>query len=119
YPWPALAKQRVIHDSVGSESLVIFYQPGTLSALDDSRIERSRAVGATGVFSRLLDGQTLTFEPTVAGFRDLDGGTAWDLLGRGVPGPMAGRRLRPIPHVDVFWFAWAAFNPTTGLHPAP
>jgi hypothetical protein len=119
YPWPVLAAQRVIHDRVGAESLVVLYQPGALSALDDARIERSRAVGATGVFSRVLDGKTLTFEPTAAGFRDRETGTIWDLLGRGGTGPMAGRRLRPIPHVDAFWFAWAAFNPITGLHPAP
>jgi hypothetical protein len=119
YPWPVLAGQRVIHDSVGGESLVILYQPGTLSALDDARIGRSRAVGATGVFSRLLDGRTLTFVPTAAGFRDRETGTTWDLLGRGVKGPVAGHRLRPIPHVDAFWFAWAAFNPTTMLHPGP
>ncbi len=119
YPWPVLAKQRVIHDSVGGESLVILYQPGTLSALDDARIERSRPVGATGVFSRILDGKSLTFEPTAAGFRDRETGTTWDLLGRGAGGPLAGRRLRPVPHVDAFWFAWAAFNPTTTLHPVP
>ena len=119
YPWPLLAEQRVIHDSVGGESLVILYRPGTLSALDDRRIERSRAVGATGVFSRVLDGRTLTFEPTTAGFRDRETGTTWDLLGRAGTGSMAGRRLRPLPHVDAFWFAWAAFNLTTALHRMP
>lgn len=116
YPWPMLATQRVVHDTVGNESLVIFYRPGTLSALDDARIERSRAVGATAVFSRMLDGRTLTFEPVAAGFKDRGTATTWDLLGRGVTGPMAGRRLRAIPHVDAFWFAWAAFNPTTILY---
>jgi hypothetical protein len=119
YPWPVLAEQRVIHDRVGAESLVILYQPGTLSALDDSRIERSRAVGATGVFSRVLEGKTLTFQSVAAGFRDRETGTTWDLLGRAGKGPLAGRHLRPIPHVDAFWFAWAAFNPTTALHPEP
>jgi hypothetical protein len=119
YPWSILARERVLHDTVGSESLVVFYLPGALSALDDARIERSRAVGATGVFSRNLGVKVLTFEFTAAGFADRETGTIWDLLGRGVKGPIAGRRLRPIPHVDAFWFAWAAFYPKTILHTAP
>jgi hypothetical protein len=119
YPWPLLAARGVLHDTVAGEALVILFQPGTLSALDDARIERSRAVGATAVFSRLLDGKTLTFEPTPAGFRDCETGTSWTLLGHGVKGAMAGRQLRPVPHVDAFWFAWAAFYPATILHTAP
>jgi hypothetical protein len=33
-----------------------------------------------------------------------------------VKGPLAGRRLAAIPHVDAFWFAWAAFNPATSVY---
>ena len=119
YPWPRLAGLRVIHDTVAGESLVILYRPGTLSALDEARIERSRAIGATGVFGRILEGRTLTFEPAGTGFRDRETGTTWDLLGHARSGPLAGRRLRSIPHVDAFWFAWAAFHPETLLHTAP
>src|SRR5262249_61328662 len=70
YPWPVLAERRVVHDRLGDQELVILYQPGTLSALDDTEIKRSRSVGATGAFSRVIDGRTLTFEATVEGFRD-------------------------------------------------
>ncbi|MBI3827342.1 MAG: DUF3179 domain-containing protein [Candidatus Rokubacteria bacterium] len=119
YPWPILAERRVLHDAIDREALVIFFQPGALSALDDARIERSRAVGATAVYSRMLDGKSLTFEANEGGFRDRETGTTWNLLGRGVKGPLAGRRLRAIPHVDAFWFAWAAFHPTTILGTAP
>ncbi|MGH7342857.1 MAG: DUF3179 domain-containing protein, partial [Candidatus Rokuibacteriota bacterium] len=56
YPWPVLVEQRVVHDRLGDHALVILYQPGTLSALDDEDIKRSRAVGATAVFGRLVEG---------------------------------------------------------------
>ena len=119
YPWPILVERRVVHDRLGDHALVVFYQPGTLSALDDEEIRRSRAVGATGAFDRELDGRTLTFETTADGFRDRETGSTWTLLGHGVKGPLAGRRLTAVPHIDAFWFAWAAFNPATSVYGEP
>jgi Protein of unknown function (DUF3179) len=119
YPWPVLAERRVVHDRLGDRALVILYEPGTLSALDDEEIRRSRAVGATSAFDRVLDGRPLTFEPTAEGFRDRETGSAWTLLGHAVKGPLAGRRLTAVPHVDAFWFAWAAFNPATSIYGEP
>jgi hypothetical protein len=116
YPWPVLAERRVVHDRLGDQELVILYQPGALSALDDEEIKRSRAVGATGTFSRVLEGRALTFEATAEGFRDRETESTWTLLGHAVKGPLARRRLTPVPHVDAFWFAWAAFNPATSVY---
>ncbi len=119
YPWRILALRRVVHDTLGDERLVVFYAPGALSALDAAQMEDSRTVGATGVFSPVVGSRALTFEPVADGFRDRETGSTWNLLGRALTGPLAGRRLRPIPHVDAFWFAWAAFNPTTSIHDEP
>jgi hypothetical protein len=116
YPWPVLAERQVVHDRLGDQALVILYRPGALSALDDEEIQRSRAVGATSVFSRVLDGRALTFEALSQGFRDSETGSTWNLLGHATKGPLAGRRLTAVPHVDAFWFAWAAFNPATSLY---
>jgi hypothetical protein len=116
YPWPVLAERRVVHDRLGDQDLVILYQPGALSALDDEEIRRSRAVGATGAFHRVLDGRALTFETTAGGFRDRETGSTWTILGHAVKGPLAGRRLAALTHVDAFWFAWAAFNPATSVY---
>lgn len=116
YPWPALVKQGVVHDAAGVEPLVIFYQPGALSALDEPRIEQSRPVGATGVFSPMVAGRWLTFEPAGDGCRGRETGSVWNLLGHAVKGPLAGQRLRAIAHADAFWFAWAAFHPSTSIY---
>jgi hypothetical protein len=119
YPWPVLEKQGVLHDTAGGEPLVIFYRPGALSALDDSRMEQSRMIGATAVFSPVAAGKILTFEPVAEGFRDKQTGSLWSLLGYATKGPLAGKRLKPIQHVDAFWFAWAAFNPSTSVYGVP
>jgi hypothetical protein len=111
--------RRVVHDRLGDLPLVILYQPGTLSALDDDEIRRSRAVGATAAFDRVLDGRALTFEATAEGFRDRETGSTWTLLGHAVKGPLTGRRLAAVPHLDAFWFAWAAFHPETSLYEGP
>jgi hypothetical protein len=116
YPWPVLAERRVVHDRLGDQALVILYRPGALSALDDEEIQRSRAVGATSVFSRVVDGRTLTFDVLPEGFRDSETGSTWNLLGHAIRGPLAGRRLTAVSHVDAFWFAWAAFNPATSIY---
>jgi hypothetical protein len=119
YPFSVLAQRRVVTDRMGAQAVVVFYQPGALSALDQAAILRSRAVGATGVFDPAVDGRTLSFEAAADGFRDRETGTTWNLLGHGVRGPLAGKRLRPIVHVDAFWFAWAAFHPGTSVYAAP
>jgi hypothetical protein len=116
YPWPVLLARRVVHDRLSDQALVILYQPGTLSALDDEEIKRSRAVGATAAFSRMLESRALTLEATADGFRDRETGSTWTLLGHAVKGPLGGQRLTAIPHVDAFWFAWAAFNPATSVY---
>ena len=116
YPWSLLAERRVVHDQLSNQALVILYQPGALSALDDEEIARSRAVGATSVFSPVVEGRTLTFEAVPEGFRDRETGSTWSLLGHATKGPLAGRRLTAVPHVDAFWFAWAAFNPATSVY---
>ncbi len=119
YPWSMLAKRRVVQDRIGAERVVILYRPGTLSALDAGPIAESRAIGATAVFSPMVDGHPLTFEPAAAGFRDRETGSVWTLLGQAVQGPLTGTRLIPVAHVDAFWFAWAAFHPTTTIHEGP
>ncbi len=44
-------------------------------------------------------------------------GSSWEVDGRAVDGPAAGSRLREVQRSMVsFWFAWAAFYPTTELY---
>ena len=107
----ALEQEPAVNHSVNGRDIVVLFQPGTASALDQSSIADSRDVGATGVFDAVLDGQTLTFRATGDGFVDDQTGSTWNVLGQAVSGPLAGQSLTPIVHGNHFWFAWAAFAP--------
>ena len=113
-PFRELRETRVAHVEVGDEEPVVFWAPGTASAVDASRIAESRDVGSTAVYRREVDGRRLTFEPAGDGrFTDRQTGSTWTLAGRAVEGPLEGRQLEPVAHGNHFWFAWAAFRPGT------
>ncbi|MCH6546548.1 MAG: DUF3179 domain-containing protein, partial [Deltaproteobacteria bacterium] len=57
FPFSVLAEERVVQYTVGGQDLVVFFKPGTRSALDDLLIGNSDEVGATGVFDINLEGQ--------------------------------------------------------------
>lgn len=115
YPFSTLAKVGVVNDRAGSQRLVVFYQSGTVSALDKSRISESRDVGAAAVFLPEVDSKELSFESRDGKIFDRETGSRWDLLGRAVNGPLTGKALEPVVHGTHFWFAWAAFNPQTRI----
>ncbi|MEX2180220.1 MAG: DUF3179 domain-containing protein, partial [Gemmatimonadaceae bacterium] len=71
YPFSRLRTVYVVNDEIGGTDVVVFWTPGTASALDRAAIAEGRDVGATGVFARELEGRRLTFESAGAGaFRD-------------------------------------------------
>ncbi len=114
YAFSLLAKKRVVNDQVSGTPIAVLWAEGTASAVDREAIAESRDVGASAVFDRRLDGQTLSFAPSGPGrFRDQETGSTWNLLGRGIDGPLEGRQLRAIPHGNHFWFAWGVFKPAT------
>jgi hypothetical protein len=107
YPYRALARGRagVLHH----RGLVVFWRAGTASALDTETIARGRDVGATGVF----EARGRRFVARDGLLLDRNTGSRWSLTGRAVSGPLAGVRLRPVPHLDAFWFAWQGYYPET------
>lgn len=112
-----LAEAGVVEVEIGGDTLVVWLDPGTASALDSPVLAEGRDVGATGVFVPVVDGQELTFERTDAGFVDDQTGSRWNVLGDALDGPLAGRALVPVVHVDTFWFAWGAFQSDTHIVP--
>ncbi len=112
-PHTTLVRERVVEPTLAGAPLVVWFEPGTASALDRARVASGRDAGATGVFKPVLDGRRLHFSPEKDGFIDQETRSRWNVLGRAVSGPLAGRSLTAVAHVDSFWFAWAAFRPTT------
>jgi Protein of unknown function (DUF3179) len=114
-PYSILRQRRVVEEKVGGREIVVVYQPGTTSALDGANIATSRDVGAAAVYEPAVDGRHLTFTWQSDAFVDQETGTLWTLLGQATTGPLAGKRLAPVPHLVPFWFAWAAFKPSTRI----
>jgi hypothetical protein len=113
YPYKHLEDHPVVHDELGGEPLVIFWKPGTTSALDQTSIAESRDVGAANVFSPIVDGEELTFVLDDDEIRDEQTGSTWNLLGLATSGELEGTRLTEHVNGTHFWFAWAAFKPDT------
>ena len=114
YPFSRLTEVKVVNDEIEGFPVAVFWAPGTASALDTESISEGRDVGATGVFSRHVDGLTLDFRAAGAGrFTDRQTGSTWSLTGNAVSGPLSGTQLDRLPHGDYLWFAWAAFRPET------
>ena len=120
-----LQSQGVLPLELGGSPVVAFHLPGTATPIQHDQVAFGRDVGATGVFDPSVDGQVLTFTrvPDAAssdgpgGFTDDQTGSTWSILGRALDGPLAGTQLQPIEHIDTFWFAAAAYDPTIELRP--
>lgn len=106
----------VIHDTVGGRDVVVFFERGTASALDDRNIADSRDVGSTGVYAPGSGEEDLTFEVRDGAFVDAQTGSEWNVLGKAVSGPLQGERLDGVAHDDTFWFTWASFHPDTRIY---
>jgi hypothetical protein len=113
YPFSRLEEVNVIHDEVGGEPIVVFFKPGTTSALDRSSIADSRDIGSAAAFLPEVAGRSLTFSSQGNAFADNETGSTWDIFGRATAGPLKGQHLQPVVSGNHFWFAWAAFKPET------
>ncbi|MGD9796442.1 MAG: DUF3179 domain-containing (seleno)protein, partial [Acidimicrobiia bacterium] len=118
-PLVLLREQRVVPVTIANQELTVWWAPGTVSALDEGAIVDGDDIGATGVFVPVVDGTALTFTSSVGGFVDDETGSTWNLLGTAVSGPLSGAQLKPVEHVDTFWFAWSAFRPDTAVSANP
>ena len=114
-----LAEERVVTATVGGEDLVVFWIPGTASALDAGSVARGRDVGAAGIFAPAgPDGMPLTFAADADGtITDTQTGSRWDIFGRAVSGPLAGTALAAAPgRIGQLWFSWAVYRPDTVVY---
>jgi hypothetical protein len=115
YPYATLQEIGAANDTVGNTPIVVLWQAGTASALDDSAVAGGHDVGAAAAYNRVVDGQTLSFSREGDRILDAETGSSWNVLGRALDGPLAGTQLEPVVGVNHFWFSWAAFRPETRI----
>lgn len=114
YPFDVIREANVVNDRIGQTPIVIFYQSGVASALDDSIIDNSRDLGTAGMYKSTLDGDVLTFVANEDGtFTDEQTDSIWNAFGEAIEGDLAGAELEWVNAFPHFWFAWAAFHPET------
>ena len=116
YPYQLLQQVHVVNDTIAGQEVVVIWEPGTASALDSGSIAGGRDVGTAAVFSRQVEGQTLTFSFDGSRILDDQTGSEWNVLGQAVSGELAGTRLEEVVSINHFWFSWAAFKPDTRIY---
>jgi hypothetical protein len=104
YPIDAVAKERLIIDSLGGTPLMIV-------AAKDGKSVRG--------FNRRVEGRTLEFfvepdtEPPI--FIDAQTGSKWDFTGRAVSGTLEGKELKRVFLLKDYWFDWKIYHPKTSV----
>lgn len=114
-PFAEVGRSGVAQFEFEGAPVVVFWRRGTASALSHIDIAQGRDVGAAAAFDPRVGGRSLTFTEESGVFTDAETGSAWDITGRAVSGPLAGERLRPLPQTNSYWYGWAALNPGTDV----
>jgi len=116
FPYDAL-RARGNPAVVQEADYAVFWGGAARSPLNTSQIAEGRIVGSSGVFRPRARGKTLHFSATGGKITDAETGSVWSLEGRALSGPLKGAALPEVQHLDAFWFAWAAFHPSTTVWP--
>ena len=97
------------------KQIVIFYNDKTLSALDKELIIESRIAGSASAFSPYINGERVHFYNDNGVIRDIATNSKWSQLGHAYEGILAGEKLDTIEAINILWFAWASFHPSTEI----
>ncbi len=80
----------------------------SLVALYDSATDYVR------LFQRDINNKSIpSFSYSNGQITDSNSGTVWNPLGLGTSGPLAGTQLQQVSALQVMWFGWYAFHPST------
>lgn len=105
YPMDILTRARAVMDRVGQTPVALLVGADALSV---------RA------FDRRVDGQTLDLlarpDSSPARFVDSQTGSEWDIAGRALSGPLAGKSLTRIALLSDYWFDWKVYHPETAVY---
>jgi len=116
YTFSDVEKSGVINDKFNGKNVVLFYQPGIISVLDEKEIKDSKDIGMVTVFNPLLNDEVLKFKKADGKFIDENTNSFWDITGRCIKGKLKGNELQIEPHGNHFAFAWLAFHPETKIY---
>lgn len=116
YTLSSLKKNPVINDVIGQTPVVLFFEPGTRSVLDEPDINKGRNIGTVTVFSPRVNGTVFHFSARNHLFRDKETRSSWTISGKCVKGKMKGSKLISKFYSVDFAFAWFAFYPNAEIY---
>jgi len=116
YTFKDIEKEGALNDKFHNKKVVLFYNKGTVSILDQSEIKESKDIGTVTVFNRILEEDELSFKKKKDFFIDLQTNSHWDITGYCFKGKLKGKQLQIEPHSNHFAFAWLAFYPDTEIY---
>lgn len=121
FPFTVLEDHPVTETTIEGRPVVVFWKPGTRSALDIEEIALARDVGSAAAFDPTIDGQVLTFvaDEETGAIRDTQTGSTWSILGIALDGPLASTQLETLNGENGLWFSWAIFRPDTQIYAPP
>ena len=111
YGFAFLRRMGVVEDRLKDLNYVIFFSQEMLTPLDASRIAESRPVGTAAAYKVDVNGRRLRFRRREGRILDRETGSAWNILGLAIDGPLKGTQLKPVPQMIYFEFAHRAFFP--------
>ena len=103
YPFSILQQEgNVIADTIEGQKLVVFADAEAPSGL---------------AYLATVDGSELTFRAALEPgfFTDDQTGSRWNIEGKALSGPMAGRSLTYVASFVTEWYGWSAYHPETGI----
>jgi len=128
YSWDYLRANPVTNTTIGGRNAALFFDATTASTFPVCDMEffeapgplpnhgmKRLAAGSAAAFAADASGMELDFEQRDGRIFDLQTDTEWSYAGLGLSGELAGVQLEILPSGNHFWFAWAAFYPSTQL----
>ncbi len=103
YDWNDLLKYDIIQDTIGRQPVLLVLEKDTSSF---------------HAFSRLLQGQTLSFslDRTLNQLMDSNTHSIWNLYGYCISGFYKDNQLETLAAYQEFWHSWKQFHPNTTLY---
>lgn len=100
----------LVETEVGGVPVAVWWRPAVRTVLNNALIERADQVGTVVAFDRRLADDVLSFEQVNGTLVDDQTATAWNALGEGSTGKLAGERLARLVVDTPYWFGFAAFG---------
>ncbi len=107
YAFSAFTNSNFVYDKLGAKEIIVY---------------RNNESELTAVYEAYVDGNKIAFttKKPLHDFSVEDGsGTKWNLItGQAREGKHNGKKLKQLPHINAYWFAWSDYYPKTELFKA-